>query len=336
MRNETRSTLIRRQIQRWLAASALVFVMAGYASASGTISGADKYAWSENAGWLNLRPGSGGVTVEADHLTGYAWHENLGWIKFGSATAGPYLNTTATNWGVNRDAGSNLSGYAWSETAGWINFNPTGGGVTIDPATGDFSGHAWGESIGWMSFRSPNGAAVSYGVGLASYTLTLAFDGAGGGSVTSISPPFSCNTGCTKTLFEVTPLTLTASPESYSLLGTWAGCDTATGADCVMTLDRDRNATVTFTKDTGLVTRIDGPTPSYYPTLQQAYDNAQPGSVIQAWGIDLPESLVCGASRQVTIKGGYDQQFQNRTGQTTVRGLVIGKGTVIVDMIVVK
>jgi hypothetical protein len=115
----------------------------------------EKYAWSETAGWVNFRPSDGGVRVYGDHLEGFAWAENLGWIQLGSHDGGgphTYANTTAGDWGVNRDGGGGLSGYAWSEVAGWINFSPTDGGVTVDPVTGRFDGYAWSENLGWISF----------------------------------------------------------------------------------------------------------------------------------------------------------------------------------------
>lgn len=124
----------------------------------------EKYAWAENAGWVNFFPVHGGMTVYPDHLSGYVWQENLGWLKLGADGGGHYDNTTAANWGVNRDGSGRLSGYAWSEGWGWVNFGPPHGGVTIDPATNSFAGSAWAENFGWISFRSPPGAAVEYGV----------------------------------------------------------------------------------------------------------------------------------------------------------------------------
>jgi len=115
---------------------------------------AHKYAWSENAGWLNFSPAQSNVKVYASHLEGYVWGENIGWIRLGTHTGGgihTYENKTALNYGVNR-SNNQLSGYAWGENIGWINFDPTQGGVSIDPATGDFSGYAWGENIGWIKF----------------------------------------------------------------------------------------------------------------------------------------------------------------------------------------
>jgi hypothetical protein len=139
-------------------------------ASEGNIDPNNKYAWSENAGWLNFRPTDGGVTIYSDHLEGYTWAENIGWIKLGSHTGGgahTYANTDASNWGVNR-SGTTLSGFAWSENAGWINFAPTDGGVTINTTTGDLDGYAWAENVGWIHFNNPS---VPYKVVCTSPTL---------------------------------------------------------------------------------------------------------------------------------------------------------------------
>lgn len=139
--------------------------------ASTGIDPTNKYAWAENAGWINASPTNGGVTVHFDgtsgYLTGYAWGENIGWIKVGDNTGGPYANNSATDWGVNLDASGNLTGTAWGENVGWITFSPSNSVTTIDMTTGSFDGKAWGENIGWVSFK---GAATHYNV------RTVAFD----------------------------------------------------------------------------------------------------------------------------------------------------------------
>jgi len=122
-------------------------------SDTGNIDLTGKHAWSEASGWINHRPTHGGVIVYDAFLTGYAWAENIGWIKFGSNGGGPYGNTSASDWGVNRN-GNGLEGYAWSENAGWINFNPTHGPVSLNAETGEFDGYAWGENIGWIHFKN--------------------------------------------------------------------------------------------------------------------------------------------------------------------------------------
>ena len=134
----------------------LLFILSTLQSAwaaEGNISDTDKYAWSENAGWVNFRPAHGGVSVYGTYLAGYAWAENLGWVNLGSEGGVPYDNTSQTNWGVNNDGSGNLSGYAWSETAGWINFNSNDSRVTFD-SEGGFEGYAWSENVGWIHFKN--------------------------------------------------------------------------------------------------------------------------------------------------------------------------------------
>jgi hypothetical protein len=144
----------------WLVVFGLCGLQAARAD-EGNISLIDKYAWSENAGWLNFRPANGGVTIYPDHLEGYAWAENVGWVKLGSHSGGgahTYGNSSSTDWGVNHDGAGHLSGYAWGENIGWIHVAPSDGGVTIDLNTGEFAGYAWGENVGWMHFSNPDPA----------------------------------------------------------------------------------------------------------------------------------------------------------------------------------
>lgn len=109
----------------------------------------NKYAYSENTGWLNFAPSLGdGVQVSSSAVTGKVWGENIGWVNLSPATYG----------GVVNDGSGNLSGYAWGENIGWINFDPDVPGdasnqykVTID-ADGVFSGWGYGENIGWIHF----------------------------------------------------------------------------------------------------------------------------------------------------------------------------------------
>jgi hypothetical protein len=124
-----------------------------------------KYAWSENMGWLNARPGGPGgpgVQVGDSSLTGWIWSENAGWISLSCANTS---SCGATSYGVANDGCGALSGRAWSENAGWIDFPPAtcGGdpscGVRIGPTTGIFSGRAWSENAGWITFSATSPVA---------------------------------------------------------------------------------------------------------------------------------------------------------------------------------
>ncbi len=120
--------------QKWLI---FIFILGlslplSYVSA-GTILSSYKYAWSNNAGYINFE----NVTVSDSVLSGYAWSANNGWIKFDPAQGG-----------VLNDGTGNLSGSAWGESLGWIDFD----GVSINASTGIFSGTATGALVGTITF----------------------------------------------------------------------------------------------------------------------------------------------------------------------------------------
>ncbi len=176
----------------WFLAVMLSILYTPHAAWAANIDGANKWAWSTNAGWNNFHDTNGEVSVYADHLEGYVWAENIGWIRLGAYTSGgsyTYLNTLNTNYGVNRDPGTGaLSGFAWSSNAGWIKFNPTNGGVTVDPATGEFSGYAWAENIGWVKLNGTAQNAAKYKVAVdPSYIYPVTATANSGGTVSPAS-----------------------------------------------------------------------------------------------------------------------------------------------------
>ena len=105
-------------------------------STNGAIDTGLKYAWGENAGWINFAPTDGTVTVTDAALTGDAWNDNYGWI-----------NLAPTLGGVTNNAEGTLGGSAWSSGLGWIDFS----GVTID-SSGRFHGSASGVLSGTVTF----------------------------------------------------------------------------------------------------------------------------------------------------------------------------------------
>lgn len=129
-----------------LAFATVFFLMATgahtvFASTSdGTIDTTNRYAWSENTGWIDFGSIAGNVHVTDSALTGAAYGENIGWIILNPAQGG-----------VLNDGAGNLSGYAWSENTGWVDFSR----VTVG-SDGVFAGSAYGENIGWITFGATN------------------------------------------------------------------------------------------------------------------------------------------------------------------------------------
>lgn len=112
----------------------------------GTIDSTYRYAWSENAGWVDFGSVAGNIHITDTALTGSAYGENIGWITLNPQTYG----------GVTNNAEGTLSGYAWSENAGWIDFSK----VTIG-SDGVFAGNAYGENIGWITFGTGNNKVLT-------------------------------------------------------------------------------------------------------------------------------------------------------------------------------
>lgn len=139
------------------------FVFAGNA---GAVLNTHRYAWSENAGWIDFGTSYGSVTITDTALTGYAYGENIGWISLNCANTS---SCDTVDFKVQVSSDGDLSGSAWSENAGWIDFGRVGQstGSYIDDS-GVFHGFAWGENIGWISLTCENTAScstVSYGLG---------------------------------------------------------------------------------------------------------------------------------------------------------------------------
>ncbi|OHA18249.1 MAG: hypothetical protein A2664_02170 [Candidatus Taylorbacteria bacterium RIFCSPHIGHO2_01_FULL_46_22b] len=118
-------------------------------STSGTIDSTNRYAWTENAGWLDFGGSLGAVTITDSALTGYAFGENIGWVSLNCSND----NSCATvDYKVSNDGNGTLSGYAYGENVGWIRFDPANGGVSIN-SSGEFTGYAYGENVGWIVFN---------------------------------------------------------------------------------------------------------------------------------------------------------------------------------------
>ncbi len=116
---------------------------------SGTIDSTNRYAWTENAGWLDFGGSYSSVSVTDSALSGYAFGENIGWVSLNCSND----NSCATvDYKVINDGSGTLSGYAYGENAGWVKFDPQNGGVSIN-SSGEFMGYAYGENIGWIVFN---------------------------------------------------------------------------------------------------------------------------------------------------------------------------------------
>jgi hypothetical protein len=83
---------------------------------------------------------------------------------------------------------------------------------------------------------------------------------------------------------------------------------------------------------------IDNPTPSYYLSIQEAYDNALDGEAVLSLEISFKEDVIADENKSVTFEGGFDCSYTDNTGYfTTINGdLTINNGTVTIGNVIIK
>ena len=109
----------------------------------------------------------------------------------------------------------------------------------------------------WGRFNGSNYIVQSISTAQPSYTLGVAKNGSGKGTVSSSPSGIDCGNDCAAGYLSFTKVTLTATPDNGSSFEGWGGaCGGAAGNTCELTMLDDENATATFGKARLKVTRI--------------------------------------------------------------------------------
>ena len=163
-------------------------------------------------------------------------------------------------------------------------------------------------------------------------TLTVTSAGSGNGTVNSSPAGITCPGDCTETVTSGTPFSLYASPDWKSVFAGWSGACTGTGT-CDITMDSSKGVTAIF--NVNPLVRMPGPT--YYATIQEAYNVANNGDVIEARDQTFTEDLVFARSISVKLDGGKDDTYSGSTGYTSVNGsLSIVNGSVTINNLIIQ
>jgi subtilisin-like proprotein convertase family protein len=199
------------------------------------------------------------------------------------------------------------------------------------------------ELAGWS-----DGGALSHGVTiLAAATYTATF---------SELQPAIAGTPATSviqgTTYGFTPTAVNAS--SFSILNkpSWATFDTGTGALTGRPGLSDLGVTggiVITARNGGLFASLSPfsltvveQTPvrigtTFYPTIADAYAAALPGGVIETQATTFTGDLTFNLGKVVTLAGGFDAAFVNRSTLTTIQGrVVIVTGSLVTDRLVIR
>lgn len=147
---------------------------------------------------------------------------------------------------------------------------------------------------------------------------------------------FSCGIASTAKFDLGSWVDINAAPAEYSLFTNWTGCDFVSGVGCSLAMNSDRTVSAKFDFDISRKARI-GDTTRYHSTLQSAYDNSQHSEIIKAWATDFAGDLSCALPKNVTLKGGYCEDYSSNSGFTVLNGkLTIKGGALTVEKLIIK
>ena len=136
----------------------------------------------------------------------------------------------------------------------------------------------------------------------------------------------------------ITSVSLGAAPDWKSVFSSWGGACDLSPNPCVVTMDSDKNVTVTFNPNFQAI--LAGDTGTGFATLQSAYNATVNGSTILAHIHDFYEDLLFDQARTITLDGGKapdDASYQTTTGYTSLVGtLSIANGAVTIQNIIIK
>ena len=80
------------------------------------------------------------------------------------------------------------------------------------------------------------------------HALSVTRAGRGSGAVSSSPTGIDCGAVCTRSILDLTPVTLTAVPAKGSAFGGWSGACSGRGTTCVVTMTAAKSLTATFTR----------------------------------------------------------------------------------------
>ncbi len=300
---------------------------------SGSGSGTVSYSVSENTNWFT-GPRTGNITIAGQTFT---ITQGRGNCSYNSYSITPTSATYDSSGGTGSVSVTTGAGCSW----GWL-YSLSWASITSSSGTGGGSGtvnytvstNATGATrTGTMTIADQTFTLTQYGA--ATYNLTVSINPSGGGTVKGSG--INCPGTCSSTYNAGASVKLTAIASKGYQFSNWTGCDAASSNTCNLTMDADKALTADFTTCSNQPARIVGVTTVYYTTLQDAYNAAADGDLIQSQGVVFLEDLNLNLNKTVTIKTGYDCNYTTNSTNSGLSGtLVITNGTIIIENMVLQ
>lgn len=162
--------------------------------------------------------------------------------------------------------------------------------------------------------------------------IDLAIKGNTTGSVTFLPSSQTCSGNCRAAFDAGANVSINATSNVNGVFAGWAGACSGTNP-CQQYLFQDKYLEAYFYDSP---VRIKSSLTGYYNQIQQAYNGASPGATIEARAQTFTEDLIFGTSKIITVKGGYNTQYNSQSQYSSVRGSVTIKyGQIIFDRITI-
>jgi C1A family cysteine protease len=165
------------------------------------------------------------------------------------------------------------------------------------------------------------------------HQLTLAVTGISGGSLaaTPADPAMVCPGNCSQSFTEGDVVTITPTPGSGAILGSWSGACSGSGV-CQVTMSSAKSVTATFAWQPNVKNSATGNT---YGLIAPLYSLLSGGETVMIKGMELTENLSFSRPIAFTLRGGYDSAFQTAATASTIHGsLTIVTGSVTLENII--
>jgi hypothetical protein len=347
-------------------------LVGAYAKPTGVAKGAayifkrDGSTWTEvakpmgadvaNGDWFGrfvALSGDGSTALIGAYQQPLNWNLAVGSAYLFSAPTGASVTTvavtsvtaTSASGGGNVQSDSGLSvtgrGICWG-----TNLNPTlsDNCVASGAGTGSFTGPISGLTQGTgyhVRAYATNAAGTEYGnevIFFTDFPLNVTIQGAGTGTVNSSPPDINCLSGlCSQTYPYNSDVSLTSTPGLRSVFGGWQGSCSNLSGPCSVTMDAVRAVLANFNVDPASAVWND-PGANYYDKIGTAYQSATSGvTIIKSCRVEITENLNLNLGKTVTLSGGWNSDYNNNSGLTTLKGtLTIGSGVVTVGNLAVR
>jgi hypothetical protein len=168
--------------------------------------------------------------------------------------------------------------------------------------------------------------------------LTVTISGEGSGSVASDPVGIDCPAGACSAFFNLgSTVILTSSAGPHSRFGDWEGeCGITLTGGCSVVMDADRAVVASFDINPAEAVRID-PGTIYYDKIGAAYQSPGVSHHIKACRVEITENLDLNLGKTIILSGGYDSDYGDNSGLTTVKGMVtVSSGIATMDNIAIR